>query len=968
MGSLKKFLFSLLTLLWFISYPLSVSAWSVIHYDQTNGFPGSYSYGAYQTQDGYIWFSTENGLARYNGYEFKLFTTKNGLPDNEVFSLAEDRNGRVWFAPFANTVGYMIHEKVYHGNNDALLQQLHFKARPEIIKFDFNGNTFIQEREVITCLSDKNNISQFNFTVHGINPLKMFEDSGKMYVANGWDVYGFTQGHFKKSFQLPNICQTKHLLLCHRLMSVAGIEEAITFSTKAIKSGIPLYNDENELNKINGVSRLSKDILAIFRKDGCLLVNINTARIFDTLLHHYDVADCLASNDGSLWLGTHGNGVFRFINSPIKSLKINVHVLPSIQYIGVQKHTVCAVSGNDGIVTGFFNDAGQVTGTRQMYIGGQRSYHLHCYLERNKVNNWISCSDGIFEYKNLAERPVRKIMTGYCKDVLEENEEHLLVATHASLIRLDKTRFTVTDVLINKRVTAVTKSGNTIYAGTLNGLLAGEAAGKFHQIFPSNPAVNGHIVKLCKDIYNTIWVANNLGELIAITGDSITAIINEKSGLQCNRISAIQASEHFLWVGTDNGLYAIQSVPPYNIVRHLTYSTGLNSNQVNCITVRNAKVWIGTTRGVNYFNEQDVFQLLPEPHLIVNKINSGNQDIAQGSGKITLLQHDLTINFDIIDQIGGQKPLYQYRLNGQGEWIDIENSTLYFPTIPYGNFKVDIKAASPNWKGSSSYLLRFYHPYPIYLRWWFLAGCTLAFTALITGALIFFIRRLRRKDHEKLSVQRNLLQLEQLALQGQMNPHFIFNCISAIKQFYSIGDNDKADAFVDSFAALIRQTFEMSSEILVPLDKELSYLTRYLSIEQSRFNDSFTFAVTKDLLLPENKIPVPAMLLQPLAENAVRHGVRHLTNREGEILITVTQNKDGVEITITDNGIGRQESLDFRSNITSTTVNRKRIEIMNRLFESQLTCTTTDVLDVRGWVGGTRVTISYPLTISNLSP
>jgi len=521
-------------------------------------------------------------------------------------------------------------------------------------------------------------------------------------------------------------------------------------------------------------------------------------------------------------------------------------------------------------------------------------------------------------------------------------------------------------------VTSVAKLGNTIYAGTLDGLMAGDTSENFHQIFSSNSTLNGHIVTLSAGADHILWVANNKAELIAVTGDKITAVINDRNGLQCNRISVIKTSSRFIWVGTDKGLYAINNKAPYNIVRHLTYITGLNNNQINCLDVHNGRVWIGTPDGINYFEEQDIFEQVSEPNLIINSIRNGNITLPISWNPITLPQKTLAIDFDIIDYSSGQKPLYQYRLNNDSVWINLDNSKLYFPSVPYGSFTISIKALSPNWKNSAHCTLAFYHPYPFYLRWWFLISASLILIGCIVGIVALFIKRVRTKDKEKIATQRNLLQLEQMALQGKMNPHFIFNCIAGIKQYYSNGDLEKANSFVDEFASLIRQTFDMGTELFVSLDKELNYLTRYLSIEQTRFNDSFDFTITKDLTISESFIYIPTMLLQPVVENAVRHGVRHLTNRRGEIKINVVQKNERIEITITDNGVGRQKSSSFGRmyqniiRLTSSTVNTKRIDILNQLFEQQIINITEDILNEQNEVIGTRVLISYPMNIHQL--
>lgn len=235
--------------------------------------------------------------------------------------------------------------------------------------------------------------------------------------------------------------------------------------------------------------------------------------------------------------------------------------------------------------------------------------------------------------------------------------------------------------------------------------------------------------------------------------------------------------------------------------------------------------------------------------------------------------------------------------------------------------------------------------------------------------IFFFVKKVRRRDQQRLNIERNLLRLEQTALQGQMNPHFIFNCIAAIKQYYNAGDISKANSFVDSFASLIRQTFELGTETFVPLDKELGYLIQYMDVEKARFNDSFCYYIKKQTKLPDSVIFVPAMLVQPIVENAIRHGVRHLMDKKGEVYISVVQIDDQIEFTIKDNGIGREKNMALKGRITlnelnSGMVNEKRIHILNRLFSGSVKMQVEDLYDKEGTANGTKVIISFPVNLN----
>lgn len=779
------------------------------------------------------------------------------------------------------------------------------------------------------------------------------------YISNKF-VFKNTLGDNMLLSQSPAYYTT----LYYRLLNSIGFEAASQFFKKALESN-KLFQDEEAVRKIKKIYVISPQILAFTGENGCYLIDRMTTAILDTLLTGYNIGDSYESADSSLWLGTLGNGVFRFIPSRIKTLRFPP--IPSaIQFIKATPDGMYCGLENGRYAIAFFDKAGILTLKEINYLRRMESDFPTAYIGMNDHGNWVVCSHEIDLHRHLVDKPLVRTKPISSKNVFEEDKTHILVACHSGLIRFDKDRFSMTDTLLDRRTTSVAKVGQTIYAGTLQGLFSGTTKENFQSIFSTNPSLNTHIVRLWASEDSILWVANNKAELIALRNNKVVCEISDKNGLQCNRISSIRSSKKYIWVGTNNGLYAFQNKPTYPIAFHLTYTNGLNSTQVNCLDVQNGQVFVGTQSGVNYFDENDIVKQESSTKLFVNSIINDGNAIFPDTGAISLRGNSLSIDFDIIDYTGGQKPLFQYRFHNEANWISLENSNLYFPELPFGHFTIDIRATLPNWESSSQYELYFYRQYPFYLRWWFIIVATIFLLTAISGGIICYLRWARKKDSQKIIFQRNLLQLEQMALQGQLNPHFIFNCMTAIKQHYNAGNLQKANEFLDAFAALIRQTFEMSAETFISLDKELNFLNRYLSIEQVRFDHAFDFFIERDLKISDTNIPVPAMLLQPFAENAVRHGIRHLNGRRGKIVINVKQQDNRIQISITDNGIGRKKVSTFFSHITSTSVNTKRIRILNQLFEQQIVYQTEDVINDEGEIAGTRIIVSYPLNIYNL--
>ena len=116
-----------------------------INYDSRDGIAAPNVYQAIQDKDGFLWFATENGLNRFDGKNFKTFTVKDGLPDNEIIHMFVDSKNRVWLLPFKAGIGYYYKGKFFNSDNDPLLRQLKFMGNPFSMAEDKEGNLVITE-------------------------------------------------------------------------------------------------------------------------------------------------------------------------------------------------------------------------------------------------------------------------------------------------------------------------------------------------------------------------------------------------------------------------------------------------------------------------------------------------------------------------------------------------------------------------------------------------------------------------------------------------------------------------------------------------------------------------------------------------------------------------------------------------------------------------------------------------------
>ncbi|MDQ4121088.1 MAG: histidine kinase [Acidobacteriota bacterium] len=213
------------------------------------------------------------------------------------------------------------------------------------------------------------------------------------------------------------------------------------------------------------------------------------------------------------------------------------------------------------------------------------------------------------------------------------------------------------------------------------------------------------------------------------------------------------------------------------------------------------------------------------------------------------------------------------------------------------------------------------------------------------------IAEAHRLAAEKHQLAADLAHAQLTALQMQLNPHFLFNALNTLSEM--IHQNPKsADKMVARLGDLLRMSLEREYAAEVPLDKELEFLRKYLEIEQLRFHDRLT--VSFDVSPETLKACVPSLILQPLAENAVKHGVAAIPG-EGRIEIVTERSDNKLKLIIRDNGAGLPE------NWQTSIGERERIGLSNTRARLRQLYDGNSRFEIRGAAaGGTEVLIEIP--------
>ena len=226
----------------------------------------------------------------------------------------------------------------------------------------------------------------------------------------------------------------------------------------------------------------------------------------------------------------------------------------------------------------------------------------------------------------------------------------------------------------------------------------------------------------------------------------------------------------------------------------------------------------------------------------------------------------------------------------------------------------------------------------------------LVYWVIVTAVhALAYYRSLRERERRVLVLEHRLTTARLHALQMELNPHFLFNALNGISTLM-YRDVDVADSMLLKLAALLRHALDRSGRQKVPLGEELEFLGKYLDLEQMRFGSRLT--VERDIEPAALEASVPNLLLQPLVENAIKHGFEPQA-RPGKIRITARIVGERLRLEVEDDGKGLPEGQSIREGVGTANSKARLAQLYGQNASLSLE---------RGILGGVKAIVEMPLT------
>ena len=960
------------------------------NYSTEDGLPSPEVYCAFEDSKGYMWFGTDNGATRFDGYEFKNYGANEGLMSNVVFDIHEDKKGRIWFGTMTGEAFILEGDTILPYRYNYLPQQ--YKADYEnagLVYLSPNETTYFELVRLGYLKIDSTGKEQLitpeeynSFLILEVTEApKIFQTHGK---AKEYDK-GLNKKRFDDYYHMEIASEERKIKkrlkrtvasYWHSAIKLKGTKQYLVYQFNNlilldydgnVKWTIPLSIQTSEIIEDD------QDYIWICAVGGQGLrryKNLSALKNnhYDQYLKGISVSNLVFDSKGDAWITTLKNGVYYCTDWQLLTYNPQPGFLENfISTVAFKNnHEIFVEFDNGDLIELNLED----NNIRKIGAIDLNLNNPSLFYDPKKNKLW----GGAYYYKNNKKNVLyhRKEISNQLTQYPQLNFENLMANSKRHLIgSTGPTGFHIIDMdadtIIytsnwNKQRNRVyglySDHANRLWIGGTNGIFEFKDSSLIHPDIPHHAF--HHRVEDIDEMPDSTLVFGTKGfGVIFWKGDSILQV-TDKEGLTSNMLEDVHVDENGIcWAGTMNGLNKItftENGQPF--VRVFTMSNGLPSNEIYQIKSYEKQLWLCTAGGLVKFNERPEVSESSAPIFLQVKVNSEAIEI-MNNHTFEYKNNNFEFNFLTINyRLDGRIP-YRYRLSKAANWQYTQNLSVNYPALPSGSYVFEVQAQNEDryWSESTAYSFSLLPPW--WQTWW---ARGMAFLAIL--AVIYYYQKTQsEKIKKEAAIKEQISELERSALQAQMNPHFIFNCLNSIQNFILQNDRKKAVEYLSKFAQLVRHNLDGSVKGEITLVEEIKLLENYLALEQQRFDHKFNYEIKVDEQLNKQLIEFPPLLIQPFVENAVIHGMSEKDNF-GKISIQFKLIKNYLEVEIADNGKGVNKSENRNNSIIKHKshgmgITQKRLELFNSVNKNPVEIKT--IKNKEGKPEGTKVSILIKL-------
>lgn len=962
------------------------------HIADAEGLPTNTVYNIMEDQQGYIYLGTQNGLVKFDGFNFEKINNS-GAKASDVTNLQQDSKGNIWFSNFNHELFKMSPDKTVHKIKE--VNESNFNSTGAFY-LDQKDNLWFNSIDNIMFLKNGSQPQLQNILNQKqsyINNFGTFNNKGIFFSALDAFVYTFDNyPNIKENFILKTV--PKIILKHPDLIVDTANNFVISLKNKLIDlpKGMFILHLENYLKQgyyLNNFGMLPNKTIWIATSNGVLFFDSkgNILNNGNYYVEGNNASFVLQDSKGNFWFSTLDNGIFMVSNFIIRNYtfyKENKNI-NGTTYLRVIKDKLYVGTQNGEIIIYNKNNERSKLNTnidRSIYLINEiegkeealvNTTFINLVTGNSKYISWLGSPKGI-EFINgrviVANNNglMDLDLSAFYDNKICINNEYILEEINELGKKINTSKYTPNSkILFKGRSSKLFKDHkNRIWCSSTAGIICvnGNTIQKFTiSLFPSAVATD-----FAEDEQGNIYFfVSNVG-LYKWNGNTLSKYLTENNGLLSNSANRLLYANKRLWIGTAQGLNAINLST--NKIETYRISDGLLSNVIVDLAYFNHRIWLATYKGLCTVPEDYVSQNLAAPQLYLNNIKINGKEINLNqfnkNNVLKFSENNVEFNFSGINYQSREFLTYKYRLIGLSEnWVTLSgrNNKVTFQGLSPGTYLFELKAFNDKGLASNNIIkIGFSIKKPWWSTWWF---WTIA--VLVLGFLSFYLYRVSVIEKQKQEKIQDELRISQLAsLKAQMNPHFMFNALNSIQDFILTNDKKSANIYLGKFSDLMRLILDMSNQSHVTLANELKALNLYLELESVRFENTLEYKLT---IAPDIDITdwqLPSMIIQPFVENAFKHGLLHIRNNR-KLEIDFKLKDKLLYVTITDNGIGRSESerinkeREKKHTSFATGATNRRLELLNKKENQKIQIKYTDLRNEQGQPSGTKAELIITL-------
>lgn len=966
-------------------------------YNREDGLSNQTILALFQSADGMIWIGTEEGLNTFNPINgmirsyFHNSKDTSSISSNWINQIFEDHLGRIWIATSRGL-------NLYNKATDSFLQFLNTERDNTSIRSNWI-NKMAQEDESNYWFATRYGLIRYNSITKVIT---------RYYHKPG-----------DPGSLCSNVINT--LFIDSRGNLWIGTERGLSKLDKASKMFRNYYHDPDNPKSIsnNNISAIGEDSegklwfgssgggLNQYNEDSDNFTCFQYTEGNNNSLSNDMILSILCDDHGTIWVGTF-KGVSKidknsskfpvFRNEPDATNSLNNNFVWDFLEVSPGEIWI-ATEGGINILNENTNEFKHVS-KKPGIENTLSSNYLRDILKDRNGNYWIGTRDSgamkISAGSGKIEKYVRKksdtncIVDNFVNILFEDNDGNIWIGTNNGLSKLNPStnRFRnfkalrgTSDPGMFSGIYDIFQDGEgVLWFASLDGMT------RYHPETDSfsniqiksrdkNRIVSNKLFSFYEDKDGILWIGTRGGGLVRFDREQNDfKIYTMQDGLPNNVVyGALEDDNGILWISTNWGLSKFNREDEAFI--NYDAQDGLQGNEFNgnaLLKSSSGKLFFGGMNGFNSFYPDEIKINKNIPKVEITGFTIFNEAVPYEVLQIDTiyLSHDdnfFSFEFASLDYTNPSKNKYRFMLEGvNNNWreTDADHPSAEYTKVAPGTYTFKVQGSNNDgyWNEEGHQITIVISP-PWWRSWFFRVPLIIIIITVVSSIIYIRFRSIKKEheaDRKVLAIEKQMFDIEQKALQLQMNPHFIFNSLNSIQSFVLQNDTDKAINYLAKFSQLMRLILANSRESYISLKDELTALEYYMDIEKLRFDNKFDYEIKIHPGIDEEFVDIPPMLLQPYIENAIIHGLIN-SPKKGLIKIEFRIIDDKIRCIIEDNGIGRDKSemikreMGFNRKSRGLMITKERLDLLSRQEKDKFSVKISDLKDRSGDPKGTRV-------------